>query len=36
MEDMWLDKLKPFGEKGYNQPKLTMQEKLRRIASKRQ
>ena len=36
MEDMWLDKLKPFGERGYNQPKLTMQEKLRRIANSRQ
>ena len=32
MEDMWLDKLKPFGERGYNQPKLSMEEKLRRIA----
>lgn len=35
MEDLWLEKLKPFGERGYNQPKLSTAEKLRRIASKR-
>jgi len=35
MEDMWLAELKPFGERGYNQPKLSRAERLRRIASKR-
>lgn len=33
MEDMWLAKLKPFGERGYNQPKLSRAERLRRISS---
>jgi hypothetical protein len=33
MEDMWLAKLKPFGERGYNLPKLSRAERLRRIAS---
>jgi hypothetical protein len=35
MEDLWLAELKPFGEQGYNQPKLSREEKLRRISSKR-
>ncbi len=35
MEDMWLARLRPFGERGYNQPKLSKAEKLRRISSKR-
>ena len=35
MEDMWLARLRPFGERGYNQPKLSRAEKLRRIASRR-
>ena len=34
MEDLWLAELKPFGERGYNQPKLSRAEKLRRIANK--
>lgn len=36
MEDLWLAELKPFGERGYNQPKLSRAEKLRRIAATRQ
>ena len=35
MEDMWLARLRPFGKRGYNQPKLSRSEKLRRISSKR-
>ena len=35
MEDMWLAKLKPFGERGYNERKLSSEEKLRRIARTR-
>ena len=35
LEDLWLDKLQPFGDRGYNLPKLSREEKLRRIASKR-
>jgi hypothetical protein len=35
LEDLWLEKLQPFGERGYNSPKLSREEKLRRIAAKR-
>ncbi len=35
METMWLEELKPYGERGYNQPKLSIEEKLRRIARNR-
>lgn len=35
MEDLWLAELQPFGERGYNQRKLSREEKLRRISSKR-
>ncbi|HEY0431498.1 MAG TPA: GIY-YIG nuclease family protein [Pyrinomonadaceae bacterium] len=35
LEDLWLEKLQPFGDRGYNLPKLSREEKLRRIASKR-
>ena len=34
MENLWLAELRPFGERGYNQPKLSRAEKLRRIANK--
>jgi hypothetical protein len=34
LEDLWLDRLKPFGEGGYNEPKLNRAERLRRIAKK--
>ena len=34
LENLWLEKLKPFGERGYNAPKLSRAERLRRIASK--
>lgn len=35
LEKLWLEKLKPFGERGYNLPKLSRAEKLRRIAASR-
>jgi hypothetical protein len=35
METMWLQKLKPFGDCGYNERKLNREEKLRRIAANR-
>jgi hypothetical protein len=35
LEEMWLEKLQPFGERGYNEPKRSTEEKLRRIASNR-
>lgn len=31
LEELWLEKLQPYGERGYNEPKLTREEKLRRI-----
>ncbi len=31
LEDLWLEKLQPYGERGYNEPKLTREERLRRI-----
>lgn len=35
LEDLWLERLQPFNERGYNLPKLSREEKLRRIAAKR-
>jgi hypothetical protein len=35
METMWLEKLKPFRDRGYNERKLNREEKLRRIAANR-
>jgi hypothetical protein len=34
LEKLWLEKLQPFGDRGYNEPKLSREEKLRRIARK--
>jgi hypothetical protein len=36
LEEMWLDNLKPYGERGYNEPKKTREERLRMIMTKRQ
>ena len=35
MEDLWLEKLQPFDGRGYNERKLSREEKLRRIAANR-
>lgn len=35
LEDLWLEKLQPYGEKGYNDPKKTREERLRMIAANR-
>jgi len=35
LEELWLDKLQPFGERGYNERKQSREEKLRRIAANR-
>ena len=35
LEDMWLEKLQPYGERGYNEPKKTREERLRMIAENR-
>jgi len=34
LENLWLEKLQPFGHRGYNQPTITRAERLRRIAKK--
>jgi len=36
LEDIWLEKLDPFGERGYNERKLTREERLQMIAANRQ
>ena len=35
LEDIWLKKLTPYGEKGYNERKLNRDEQLRRMAARR-
>jgi hypothetical protein len=35
LEDLWLEKLLPFGSRGYNKQKLTREERLRRIAARK-
>lgn len=34
LEAMWLENLAPYGEKGYNEPKKTREERLRMIMTK--
>jgi hypothetical protein len=34
LEYLWLERLQPFGERGYNERKLSRAERLRRIATK--
>ena len=36
VENLWLEKLQPFGDRGYNEPKLSRAEMLRRIAMRNQ
>ena len=35
LEDLWLEKLEPFGERGYNEIKKTTEERLQMIAANR-
>ncbi|HEY3041946.1 MAG TPA: GIY-YIG nuclease family protein [Pyrinomonadaceae bacterium] len=35
LEDLWLEKLQPFGDRGYNLPKLSRAERLRQMAQNR-
>lgn len=35
LEDLWLEKLQPFGENGYNEPKKTREQRLQMIAANR-
>ena len=36
LEKLWLEKLQPFGENGYNERKMTRDERLRMISSRHQ
>ncbi|HEY8560020.1 MAG TPA: GIY-YIG nuclease family protein [Pyrinomonadaceae bacterium] len=33
LEDLWLEKLEPYDEKGYNERKMTREQRLRMIAA---
>ncbi|MDX2033879.1 MAG: GIY-YIG nuclease family protein [Blastocatellia bacterium] len=35
LEDLWLDRLQPCGERGYNEPRKTREERLRMIGVNR-
>ena len=35
LEEFWLDKLKPFGERGYNEKKKTTEDRLKMISQNR-
>ena len=35
LEDLWLEKLEPYGDKGYNERKKTREERLRMISANR-
>jgi hypothetical protein len=35
LENLWLEKLEPYGDKGYNEPKKTSEERLRMISQNR-
>jgi hypothetical protein len=35
LEELWVEKLEPYGERGYNERKKEKEEKLRQIAKKR-
>jgi GIY-YIG catalytic domain len=35
MEEFWLERLQPYGERGYNEPKLGREARLHRIARNR-
>ena len=35
LEELWLEKLEPYGERGYNEKRRAKEEKLRRIVSDR-
>ena len=35
LEKLWLERLQPFGDRGYNLPTLSKEAKLRRMAAKR-
>ena len=35
LEDLWLEKLQPYGQRGYNEPKKTREQRLHMIAENR-
>jgi hypothetical protein len=36
LEDLWLEKLEPYGDKGYNERKKTREQRLRMISQNRE
>jgi hypothetical protein len=36
LEDLWLEKLEPYGDRGYNEKKKTREERLRMIGKNRE
>ena len=36
LEELWLEKLEPYGEKGYNEKKISREERLRMITRNQQ
>ena len=36
MEEMWLEKLQPFDKRGYNERKLSKEDRIRRISQNKQ
>jgi len=34
LEELWLEKIQPYGERGYNEPKKSRDEKLRMISNR--
>ena len=36
MEEMWLEKLEPYDERGYNERKLSREERIKRISENKQ
>jgi len=36
LEEMWLEKLQPYDERGYNQRKLTREDRIKRISQNKQ
>ena len=35
LEELWIETLQPYGDRGYNEKKISKEEKLRRIIEKR-
>jgi hypothetical protein len=36
LEEMWLEKLQPYDERGYNERKLSREDRIKRISQNKQ